>query len=150
MSISFLQIILKTGKISGDLIGVPKGSEMPQANMFSDKRAHSRVQAKIPVTYRHMDDKKKIKHIKELGEQTKSTQTLDTSLGGMYIVADEIFQKGSLLSLKIALPGVMIPISAFAEVAWSNETGAGLHFLVLKEKDLEALAVHLDKVSRQA
>ncbi len=120
---------------------------MPKADMFLDKRAHSRIPTKIPVSYRLMDDQEEIKNIRELGAKTKNAETLDTSLGGMYIVADQALKIGTLLSLKVSIPERMNPISAFAEVAWANETGAGIHFLAMKEEDLELLAAHLKKIS---
>ena len=120
---------------------------MPKADLFLDKRAHSRIATKIPVTYRLMDDQAEINNIRELGAKTKSAETMDTSLGGMYIVANQALKAGSLLSLKVSIPDRMNPIAAFAEVAWSNETGAGIHFLAMKEDDVDLLAEHLKKIS---
>ncbi len=120
---------------------------MPKAELFFDKRAHSRIAMKIPVSYRLMDDQVEIKNIRELGSKTKNAETMDTSLGGMYIVAHQTLKIGALLSLKVSVPGRMNPIAAFAEVAWSNETGAGLRFLAMKEEDMELLSEHLKKIS---
>jgi hypothetical protein len=58
-------------------------------------------------------------------------------------VADQALKLDSLLSLKITLPARTEVISAFAEVVWSNEKGAGLRFLAIKEQDINALAEHL-------
>jgi hypothetical protein len=38
-------------------------------------------------------------------------------------------------------------IASFAEVAWSNDSGLGLHFLAIREDDLEILKAYLDKAS---
>lgn len=120
---------------------------MPKADLFLDKRAHSRIATKIPVTYRLMDDQEEIKNIRELGSKTKNAETMDTSLGGMYIVANQALKLGTLLSLKISIPDKMNPLTAFAEVAWANETGAGIHFLAMKEEDMGLLAAYLNKIS---
>ncbi len=61
------------------------------------------------------------------------------SLGGLYIVAEQILNVGSILRLDVSLPEKSSLISAFAEVVWANETGGGLHFLAMKEDDVEFL-----------
>ena len=120
---------------------------MPKADLFLDKRAHSRIAVRIPISYRLLDDQEEIKNIKELGSKTKNAETMDTSLGGMYIVANQALKSGTLLSLKVSIPERMNPLSAFAEVAWANETGAGIHFLAMKEEDTKLLAEYLKKIS---
>src|SRR5580698_4874115 len=120
---------------------------MPDANIFLDKRAHARVPARIPVSYRVMEDNKEIRNIRELGIKTKVAQTQDTSLGGMFIVGDESFKMGDILNLKISIPDRSIPLSAFAEVVWSNTSGAGLHFLAMKEEDIESLGTYIQNLS---
>jgi hypothetical protein len=120
---------------------------MPEANLFLDKRAHPRVPVKIPVNYRVMEDNKEISNIRQLGERTKSAQTLDTSLGGMFVVAEQMLDMGAILSLKISIPGKTSALPAFAEVVWSNATGAGLHFLAMKEDDAQALDAYLQSLS---
>jgi hypothetical protein len=54
---------------------------------------------------------------------------------------------GSILRLDISLPIKSSMISAFAEVVWANETGAGLHFLAMKEDDVETLKGYLTQTS---
>jgi hypothetical protein len=122
---------------------------MPEANIFLDKRAHTRVPARIPVTYRLMEDHKEIRNIRELGVKTKVAQTQDTSLGGMFIAGEETFKMGDILNLKISIPARPAPLSAFAEVVWSNASGAGLHFLAMKEEDSESLAAYIQNLSGQ-
>jgi hypothetical protein len=122
---------------------------MPDANIFLDKRAHTRVPAKIPVSYRVMEDHKEISNIRELGTKTKVAQTQDTSLGGMFIVGDETFKMGDILNLKISIPARSLPLSAFAEVVWSNVSGAGLHFLAMKEEDTESLEAYIQDLSKR-
>ncbi len=72
---------------------------MPDANIFLDKRAHTRVPARIPVSYRVMEDHKEISNIRELGTKTKVAQTQDTSLGGMFIVGDTRLLKWGISSI---------------------------------------------------
>ena len=122
---------------------------MPEANLFLDKRLHSRVPVKIPVTFRLMDDNKEITNIREMGSKVKSGQTMDTSLGGMYIVAETAMKTSDILSLKISIPGRPLPTTAFAEVMWSNATGAGIRFLAMKEEDVKLLEAYLKSVATQ-
>ena len=122
---------------------------MPEANLFLDKRAHPRVPVKIPVQFRVMEDTKEISHVRELATKTKSAQTLDSSLGGMFVVADQALHLGNILSLKVMIPNKTLGLSAFAEVVWANATGAGLHFLAIKEEDLQSLESYLKGFSEK-
>ncbi len=120
---------------------------MPDANMFVEKRVHPRVSVKIPVKFRVIEDQKELETVFERRKKEQTTRTMDMSLGGLYIVADAILNIGSILRLDISLPERTSLISAFAEVVWSNETGAGLHFLAMKEDDVENLKNYLSKAS---
>lgn len=120
---------------------------MPEANMFVEKRVHPRVSVKIPVKYRVIEDQKELETVFERRKKEQTTRTMDMSLGGLYIVAETILNIGSILRLDISLPEKTSLISAFAEVVWSNETGAGLHFLAMKEDDVENLKNYLSKAS---
>jgi c-di-GMP-binding flagellar brake protein YcgR len=120
---------------------------MPDANMFVEKRIHPRVSVKIPVKYRVIEDQKELETVFERKKKEQTTRTMDVSLGGLYIVADQILSVGSILRLDVSLPGKSALISAFAEVVWSNETGGGLHFLAMKEDDVESLKSYLSKTN---
>ncbi len=120
---------------------------MPEANMFVEKRIHPRVSIKIPVKYRVIEDQKELETVFERKKREQTTRTMDVSLGGLYIVADQILNIGSILRLDISLPEKASLISAFAEVVWANETGGGLHFLAMKEDDAESLKTYLVNVS---
>jgi len=120
---------------------------MPEGNLFLDKRAHPRVPVKIPIQFRLMEDHKEITNIKDMGSKTKAGQTLDTSMGGMFVVADQNLSIGDILSLKITIPPKTMALSAFAEVVWANATGAGLHFLAMKEEDVAELENYLKGVT---
>src|SRR5579859_5456293 len=110
---------------------------MPEANMFMEKRAHPRLSLKITVKYRVIEDQKEIDSVFERRKKEKNTQTVDMSLGGMYIVAEQVLNVGAILRLDMTLPDKPGTLSAFAEVVWANETGGGLHFLAMKEEDME-------------
>lgn len=116
---------------------------MPEANMFVEKRIHPRVSVKIPVKYRVIEDQKELETVFERKKKEQTTKTMDVSLGGLYIVADQLLNIGSILRLDISLPEKSSLISAFAEVVWANETGGGLHFLAMKEDDVEFLKNYL-------
>src|SRR5580658_9723114 len=120
---------------------------MPEANMFMEKRIHPRVSIKIPVKFRVIEDQKELETVFERKKKEQTTRTMDVSLGGLYIVADQILNVGSILRLDVSLPEKSSLISAFAEVVWANETGAGLHFLAMKEDDVETLKGYLTQAS---
>jgi c-di-GMP-binding flagellar brake protein YcgR len=120
---------------------------MPEANMFVEKRVHPRVSIKIPVKYRIIEDQKELETVFERRKREQTTRTMDVSLGGLYIVAEQVLNVGSILRLDISLPERPALVSAFAEVVWANETGGGLHFLAMKEDDVEFLKNYLNKVS---
>ncbi len=124
---------------------------MTEASLFLDKRVHPRVAVKIPISFKVIEEVPEANNIREMGNKLKFAQTLDTSLGGMYVVTDDHTLKiGDILSLKINLPNHTDPLSAFVDVAWANETGAGLQFLAIKDEDLNSLKVHLEGVSDKA
>lgn len=120
---------------------------MLDANMFVEKRIHPRISVKIPVKFRVIEDQKEIETVFERRKKEQTTQTMDVSLGGLYIVADQLLNVGSILRLDISLPDRSSLVSAFAEVVWANETGGGLHFLAMKEEDVESLKGYLTKSS---
>jgi len=116
----------------------------------AEKREHPRHPVKIPVTFRRMDDNAQPRSLKDLPQQIKSAQTLDSSVGGMFVVCEEPLQKGDLVSLKLGLPTGGPPFTAFAEVAWMGPSGAGLKFLAVKEQDVQRLEDFLKTVAPQA
>jgi hypothetical protein len=116
----------------------------------AEKRIHARHPVKIPVTFRRMDDAGKARTLQDLPAHVKSAQTLDSSLGGMFVVCDEPMKVGDLLSLKIKGPHQAVPFSAFAEVAWVGPSGAGLQFLSVKKEDEARLEAFLRTVGGQA
>ncbi len=120
---------------------------MPEANMFMEKRVYPRVSVKMPVKYRVIEDQKEIDSVFERKKKEQTSRTMDLSLGGLYLVADQTLAVGSILRLDISIPSQSSLISAFAEVVWSNETGGGLHFLAMKEEDVESLKNYINQIS---
>ncbi len=117
---------------------------MPETNMYLEKRIHPRVSVQVPVTYSVLDDQEKIQSIHRQ-QQKQAAQSQDLSLGGVFLIANLVLRVGSVLSLEIALPGRDRVVSPFAEVVWSNDSGLGLQFVALKEKDEEALGFFISQ-----
>jgi hypothetical protein len=116
---------------------------MPEANISFNKRAYPRVPAHIPVSFLVMKEHKEIKDIRELIEKTKTVQSIDASLGGMKFEGGQGLEKGDILTLRLAIPTKASPISAFAEVVWVRSDGIGVHFLTMKDEDLQSLDLYL-------
>lgn len=112
-----------------------------------EKRVYPRVSVKMPVKYRVIEDQKEIDSVFERKKKEQTSRTMDLSLGGLYLVADQTLAVGSILRLDISIPSQSSLISAFAEVVWSNETGGGLHFLAMKEEDVESLKNYINQIS---
>ena len=120
---------------------------MPDANMFLERRTHPRVSIKIPVKYQVEDDKIVLKKIDEWRESEKNGFTLNLSLGGMHLMVDQPLAVGSILNFEVFLLDKLHVVSIFAEVVWANKEGAGLHFLMMKPAEMDALKAFLDKAS---
>lgn len=120
---------------------------MHSANLFMEKRVHPRVSVRIPVQYRLIEEQSEIDNIKSWRQTQQRGQTIDVSLGGMAIAVDKPIGVGSLLRGDIILKGLPNPLNVYAEVVWANETGAGLSFIMVKEKDIEILKDFLEKAA---
>ena len=121
----------------------------PDANMFIEKRVYPRVTLKIPLKYRVIEDQKEIESVHDHKINDKTSHTFNVSLGGFYLVVDHVLDVGSILRMDINLPEISHEISAYAEVVWSNDTGAGLHFEAVKEEDLDDLKHYLSQKTHQ-
>ncbi len=120
---------------------------MPEAKMFIERRQHPRVQLAVPVKYRVIDDQKEIANLLERKKRDLQSKTVDLSEGGVYIGAPVILSVGTILRIEINLSDGGSLLSAFAEVVWANDTGAGLRYLAMKEEDAVRLKDHLDKTN---
>lgn len=112
---------------------------MHDANMFLEKRIHPRVAIKIPLRYRVIDDQKLLDTILDRKKKEKMSVTLDVSLGGLYLVADEDIPVSSILRLDFDIPGHTHVITSFTEVVRNTKNGVGLRFLAMSEMDANAL-----------
>lgn len=121
---------------------------MPEAKMHIEQRSNPRISVIIPVKYRVIEEPKEHETVTAFIKKQLTTKTADVSLGGLYIMADHVPNIDSVLALEISLPGNSSPIAAFAKVVWSNATGGGLHFLSIKNEDVDSLNAYLAKVSK--
>ncbi len=119
---------------------------MTEGTIFLDKRAHSRFLVKIPVTFKVLDEKHKDQAIREIGDESRDAHSLDTSLGGMYIVSDKALKPNHHLSLKIAMPPPDDSLTILADVVWADAKGAGLRFLAMKEEEVRLLEAFLKRL----
>ncbi len=120
---------------------------MPEAFLLKEKRVHPRISLKIPLIYRVVDDQEGIDSLQNRKKKEKLHQTLDISLGGMFILAGQALKDGNILSLEILIPGSSKKLNATAEVVWTNEMGGGIRFLTIGEEDMKSFKSFLSKAS---
>ncbi len=112
---------------------------MAEGNIFLDKRAHSRILVKLPISFNVLNEKSKVAGEKELGNTQRDAESWDTSLGGMYLISKESLKPGDHLSLKIPIPKKGSSLKVLADVVWADHSGAGLRFVAMKEADVQTL-----------
>ena len=117
---------------------------MPDANLYIEKRAFPRYTGILDIKYRLIEDEIEIKSVLERRNQKLDTSTQDISLGGMYLTSKERLNSRSILSVEITLPKDASHVSVFAEVVWTNATGAGLRFITIREEDLQRLKAYFE------
>jgi len=120
---------------------------MPSTNMHLEKRIHPRISVNVPVQYQVVENPSNPKSIPQHRKTPRVTKTLDVSLSGVFLLADMALEVGTVLSLEITLPGLP-PLSIFGDVVWSTDTGLGLQFRPMKEKDRNILNLFLYQKSR--
>ena len=120
---------------------------MTGANMFQEKRIYPRFPAEFQVKYRLIEEGVPAESIADLHKREINTQTQDISLGGMFIVANQRLDIGGILTFRCIFPRNLGSFSAFGEVVWVNGQGGGVHFLALKESDMNSLKAVLEKYS---
>ena len=122
---------------------------MFDSNQFLERRVHPRVSLLTPVRYLVIEDQKSNEMAFDPNKSEQTSQTMDISLGGVYLLADHSLKVGSILRLDITLPEISYLISVYAEVVWSNDTGGGLHFEVVLQDDLNVLKKYLPQKSHE-
>jgi hypothetical protein len=113
---------------------------MPQNASFLEKRTHSRIKVKIPVSYRLVEDKKEL-------EKARGPRALakDLSLNGMFIKTDKPMKMGDILRLDISAPDNKLKhFFAFAEVVRITGAGSGIKLLLMSEEDKSGLKEYLN------
>jgi hypothetical protein len=120
---------------------------MPEAKMHVEKRDHPRMSVLLPVQYYFAEAVEELDHIVEWRKQDINALVLDLSLSGMHVVVDQKFLTGTVVRFDINIPGKSESLTLYAEVAWSNEKGAGLHFLEMMEEDVECLKAYMEKIA---
>jgi hypothetical protein len=120
---------------------------MPDANISMERRVNPRIAIKIPVKYRLEEDKEVVKTIEEWRNTQKHAHTLDMSLSGMSIILDHYLAMGTILRFDVYLLDKVNVATIYAEVKWVNPNGTGVKFLMMKDKELEALKMFLEKSS---
>lgn len=120
---------------------------MVSSSQFKEKRVYPRVSLVMPLKCRLMEGAIPAESISEMRKRTINSTSADVSLGGMYIRAEQPLSVGTIMALDFSLPEKPEGLSAFAEVVWTNEEGAGIHFLALKEEDMESLKSTLSKAA---
>ncbi len=119
---------------------------MLDPDTLSERRIHPRASVKLPIKYRVFDDEPDLTTVPERQKKTHTSYTQNVSLGGLYLVTDQDLNLETFLRLDISLPDYHQDISAFADVVWSNNKGAGLHFAAIKDEDVETLKNYLSLV----
>lgn len=99
-----------------------------------ERRQHERFKKELIFSYA----------VEKKPHLVKNGKAVDVSHGGMKITSGEKFQNGSILNLKITLPGGNNTIELEAEVVWSQDSdekdpdgkrlfSSGVRFLYIKE-----------------
>jgi c-di-GMP-binding flagellar brake protein YcgR len=120
---------------------------MPKIKVTHHRRDNPRVSIKIPVKFFPSEDKKVLKKIEGWRESKKDGVTLDLSPGGMRLVVDHPLALGSVLEFNIYILDKVSVVTVYARVVWVNKNSVGLHFLLIKPAEMDALTSFLKKAS---
>ena len=112
---------------------------MSDSNVFLERRANSRVQSRVPVLFRRVEDASEVEALKG-----KSGQAQDLSLDGIFIQTDKM-KIGDVVRMELRVPQKPEALFAFAEVVRVDEAGAGLRLLLMEAEDRELLKDYLDQ-----
>ncbi len=120
---------------------------MPKNNRTDNRRDNPRVSIKVPVKFVPTEDKKVLKKIEDWRESRKYGVTLDLSTEGMQLAADHHLAGGSVLEFNIYILDKINVVTVYAKVVWTHKNSAGLHFLLMKPAERDALMSFLQKAS---
>lgn len=120
---------------------------MPKTKITNNRRDNPRVSIKVPVKFVPADDKKVLKKIEDWRESRKHGVTLDLSTDGMQLAAEHRMKVGSVLEFNIYILDKVNVVTVYAQVMWTHKNSAGLHFLLMKPTERDALTSFLQKAS---
>ena len=121
--------------------------EMTKTKIGINRRDNPRVPIKIPVKFFPEENKNVVKNIEDWRESQKYGHTLDLSASGMQLVANHNLTVGSVLEFKIFILDQVNVVNVYAKVAWTKKKSAGLHFLLMRPAEMDALTSFLEKAS---
>jgi c-di-GMP-binding flagellar brake protein YcgR len=127
--------------------GIEQEGEMPKSKIAVNRRDNPRVSIKIPVKFLLIEDKKVLKKIEDWRDSKKHGFTLDLSAGGMQLAAEHHLTVGSVLEFKIYILDKVKVVTVYARVVWTNKNSSGLHFLLMKPAEKDALTSFLQMAS---
>ena len=116
----------------------------PARVRMSEQRIHPRVDVKIEVQYQPVQD-------------FQTAQSMNISIGGIYVCTPQPLPRDHRLLLRIPLPGVAEPLSISGVVVWSNPgtsrspfpPGMGIKFLDVVETEAKLLADFVARAQSQ-
>ena len=122
----------------------PKSESSDHGIPFSEKRKiEKRVSAKIPVRYLAIEGEQEHEILEKHHDQVQVSFSKNISSGGIFLCTQEELTVESLLRLHLFLPSSVDFVSVLARVMWTDQEGAGLCFVGMKQKEMERLKEEL-------
>jgi c-di-GMP-binding flagellar brake protein YcgR len=128
-------------------LGILEEGEVPKTKIDNNRRDNPRVSIKVPVKFVPAEDKKVVKKMEDWRESRKYGVTLDLSTEGMQLAAEHHLKVGSVLEFNIYILDKVNVVTVYAKVVWTHKNSAGLHFLLMKPAERDALTSFLQKAS---
>lgn len=119
---------------------------MPKANRPIERRGKPRFFVKIPVKYR-LEEAEMVIRAEEWRQTKENAFTLDMSLEGMQIVADQPLTAGNILPFDLFLLEKRNVVRVYSKVVRVRRKKAGLHFLAMKDDARKCLEEFLEKIA---
>ncbi len=115
---------------------------------YTEKRKiEKRVPAKIPVRYMEVREDVQDEISQEHHDHVRVSFSKNISSGGIFLITQEELTVEGLLRLHLFLPSSPEFISVLARVMWTDQEGAGLCFVGMKQKELEGLKEQIAQMS---
>jgi len=127
----------------------PNPKNIPVPMLFNEKRqVEARVPAQIAVRYRAIKGENETEAAFDHHEDVKVSFSKNVSSGGIFLVTKEDLDFESLLHLHVFLPHRPEFISVLARVMWTDQEGAGLCFVGMRQAEAAVLKEHIGKISK--